>query len=193
MKKRLIDVGMIAGMVLAWSIYYAVSKVMVGVTGSAYAAGFLLRAAALVFLTVQLAITGGFRVLFRQGKVTILLVLIGVFGFLLDLFANLGYAGGGSLGAGTALLKTDVLMVNLLTVAVYRKKLYAIDWIGTVVMLFGVLLVLGIDVRSIALRPTDLFFLLSALCVTANAFIIKTVQGKYRQTADTIFYYNNFN
>ena len=52
--------------------------------------------------------------------------------------------------------------------------------------------VLGFDVRSIALRPTDLFFLLSALCVTANAFIIKTVQSKYRQTADTISYYNNF-
>lgn len=192
MKERWKDVGMIAGMVLAWSIYYAVSKYMVGETGSPYATGFLLRAAALVFLSVQLAVTGGFRDLFRQGKVTVLLVIIGVFGFLLDLFANLGYAGGGSLGAGTALLKTDVLMVNLVTVAMYRKKLYAIDWIGTLVMLVGVLLVLGIDFRSFSLRPTDLFFLLSALCVTANAFIIKTVQGKHAQTADTISYYNNF-
>ena len=192
MRERLKDVGMIAGMVVAWSIYYAVSKFMVGVTGSAYATGFLLRAAALIFLSVQLAVRGGFRDLFRQGKVTVLLVIIGVFGFLLDLFANLGYAGGGSLGAGTALLKTDVLMVNLVTVALYKKRLYAMDWIGTVVMLVGVLLVLGIDFRSFALQPTDLFFLLSALCVTANAFLIKTVQGKHRQTTDTISYYNNF-
>ena len=50
MKKHLGDVGMIAGMVLAWSIYYAVSKRMVSATGSPFAAGFLLRAAALVFL-----------------------------------------------------------------------------------------------------------------------------------------------
>lgn len=192
MKERVKDVGMIAGMVLAWSVYYAVSKHMVGATGSPYAAGFLLRAAALVFLSIQLAAGGGFCALFRQGKTTVLLVIIGVFGFLLDLFANLGYAGGGSLGGGTALLKTDVLMVNLVTVALYRKKLYLIDWIGTFVMLIGVVLVLGLDFRSFAFRPTDLFFLLSALCVTANAFLIKRAQEKRLQTADTISYYNNF-
>ncbi len=44
MKGRLKDVGMIAGMVIAWTIYYAVSKYMVDVTNSPYAAGFLLRA-----------------------------------------------------------------------------------------------------------------------------------------------------
>ena len=192
MKERFKDIGMIAGMVLAWSVYYAVSKHMVNVTGSAFTTGFLLRAAALVFLTVHLAVSGGFSALFKQGKVTVLLVMIGIFGFLLDLFANFGYAGGGSLGAGTALLKTDVLMVNLVTVAMYRKKLYAVDWIGTFVMLIGVLLVLGIDFHSLSLRPTDLFFLLSAACVTANAFIIKTVQDRHRQTADTVSYYNNF-
>ena len=60
MKERIRDVGMIAGMVIAWTAYYAVSKFMVDRTGSPYAAGFLLRAAALVFLSVQLAISGGF-------------------------------------------------------------------------------------------------------------------------------------
>ena len=48
------DVGMIGGMVLAWSISYAVSKVVVGATGSALLAGFLLRSSALVFLTAIL-------------------------------------------------------------------------------------------------------------------------------------------
>ncbi len=192
MKGRMKDVGMIAGMVVAWTIYYAVSKFTVDRTGSPYAAGFLLRAAALVFLTVQLAITGGFRDLFRQGKATVILVIIGVFGFLLDLFANLGYANGGSLGTGTALLKTDVLMVNLLTVAILRKRLYATDWIGTLLMLAGVLLVLGLNVKELTFRPTDLFFIASAACVTANAFIIKAAQDKHGQKADTISYYNNF-
>ncbi|MBR0081148.1 MAG: DMT family transporter [Clostridia bacterium] len=192
MKERLSGAGMIAGMVLAWSVYYAVSKYAVAATGSAFAAGFLLRAAALVFLTAQLAVGGGFRDLFRYGRTTLLLILIGVFGFLLDLLANLGYAGGGSLGAGTALLKTDVLMVNLATVVLYRKRLYASDWIGTVVMLIGVLLVLGLDFRSFTLRPTDLFFLLSALCVTVNAFLIKRAQEKRGVATDSISYYNNF-
>ena len=182
---------MVAGMVVSWSVYYAVSKILVDATGSALLAGFLLRTAALVFLTVQLLLDKSFRRLFHQGKAVFILVLIGVFGFLLDLFANLGYAGG-ALSTGTALLKTDVLMVNLVTVILYHKKLYLTDWIGTLVMLFGVLLVLGVDFGGMELHVTDLFFLLSAACVTANAFVIKTAQEKYHEDADMIGFYNNF-
>ena len=182
--------GMIVGMVVSWSLYYTFSKIAVDRTGSAFLAGFLLRAGALIFLTVQLAVDGTLRSLFRQEKAALILVSIGVFGFLLDLFANLGYAGG-SLSTGTALLKTDVLMVNLATVVIYRKKLSLSDWLGTFIMLGGVLLVLGVDFLSMSVNPTDLFFLLSAACVTANAFIIKTAQEKYHVDADTISYYNN--
>ena len=182
---------MVSGMVISWSVYYAVSKVLVDVTGSALLAGFLLRLAALVFLTVQLLLDGSFRRLFHQGKAVLILIMIGVFGFLLDLFANLGYAGG-TLSTGTALLKTDVLMVNLVTVILYHKKLYLTDWLGTLIMLFGVLLVLGVDFNGMELHVTDLFFLLSAACVTANAFIIKTAQEKYHEDSDMISYYNNF-
>ena len=191
MKDELKYTLMVAGMVLSWSIYYAVSKIVVDRTGSPLLAGFLLRSAALVFLTVQLLLDGSFQRLFHQGKAVFLLLLIGLFGFLLDLFANLGYAGG-SLSTGTALLKTDVLMVNLATVVLYRKRLYLSDWIGTGIMLLGVLLVLGVELGGMEFHPTDLFFLLSAACVTANAFIIKTAQEKYHEDSDMISYYNNF-
>lgn len=183
--------GMIAGMVIAWSVYYTVSKIMVDATGSALATGFLLRSAALIFLTVQLLVDGTFRGLLKQGRAIPLLILIGVFGFLLDLFANLGYSYG-ALSTGTALLKTDVLMVNLVTVCVLHKKLYATDWFGTLIMLFGVLLVLGVDFSGVRFSPTDLFFLASAACVTANAFLIKHVQRAHDTDSDTISYYNNF-
>lgn len=182
---------MVGGMVLAWSIYYAVSKIIVSLTGSAVLAGFLLRSAALVFLTAQLVLDRSFSRLFHQGNAVLILLMIGVMGFLLDLFANLGYAGG-SLSTGTALLKTDVLMVNLATVIIYRKKLYLSDWIGTAVMLLGVLLVLGVDFSGMRFAVTDLFFLLSAACVTVNAFLIKHAQEKYHEDADMISYYNNF-
>ena len=190
MNEKLKYTLMVAGMVLAWSIYYAVSKVVVGATGSPLLAGFLLRSAALVFLTVQLVLDGSFSRLFHQGKAVFILVVIGVFGFLLDLFANLGYQYG-SLSTGTALLKTDVLMVNLATVMIYRKRLYLSDWLGTGIMLVGVLLVLGVDFGGMELHPTDLFFLLSAACVSVNAFIIKAAQEKYHEDADMISYYNN--
>ena len=153
MNEKLKYTLMVAGMVLSWSIYYAVSKVVVGATGSPLLAGFLLRSAALVFLTVQLVLDGSFSRLFHQGKAVFILLLIGVFGFLLDLFANLGYQYG-SLSTGTALLKTDVLMVNLATVILYHKRLYLSDWLGTGIMLFGVLLVLGVDFGGMELHPT---------------------------------------
>ena len=191
MKEDLKYTLMVAGMVLAWSVYYAVSKIIVDATGSPLLAGLLLRAAALVFLSAQLLLDGSFSRLFHQGKAVLILAVIGVFGFLLDLFANLGYAGG-SLSTGTALLKTDVLMVNLATVILYRKKLYLSDWLGTGIMLAGVLLVLGVDFGGMELHVTDLFFLLSAACVTANAFIIKAAQERYHEDADMISYYNNF-
>lgn len=178
-------------MVVSWSIFYAVSKVIVSATGSATFAGFLIRVAALIFLTIQLIADGNFKDLLKQGKAVYILLLIGLFGFLLDLFANLGYAHG-SLSTGTALLKTDVLMVNIATVIIYKQKLYGSDWIGTGIMLVGVLMVLGINFKSIELHPTDLFFLLSAAAVSANAFIIKAAQQKYKVNSDMISYYNNF-
>ena len=190
MKENLKYTLMVAGMVISWSIYYAVSKIVVDATGSPLLAGFLLRTAALVFLTIQLLADKNFSRLFHQGKAVLILIVIGVFGFLLDLFANLGYAGG-SLSTGTALLKTDVLMVNLATVILYHKKLYVSDWLGTLIMLFGVLLVLGVDFGGMTLHVTDLYFLLSAACVSANAFIIKSAQEKYHEDADMISYYNN--
>ena len=178
-------------MIVSWSVFYAISKVLVDATGSAVAAGAALRLFALVFLTAQLVFDKEVRLLFHQGRTAWVLLLIGVFGFLLDLFANLGYAGG-SLSTGTALLKTDVLRVDLVTVALYHKRLYATDWLGTGVMLLGVLFVLGVDFRGMEIHLTDLFFLLSAACVTANAFLIKSAQTHPQTDSDMISYYNNF-
>jgi len=184
------NAAFIAGMILSWSAYYAISKRIVDETGSAYEAGFLLRSTALVFLTIQMFADNSWRKIFHQGRVIILLC-IGILGFLLDLFANLGYAGG-ALSTGTALLKTDVLMVNIITVTVMHKRLYLTDWVGSLVMLAGVLLVLGFDIEGVTLNPTDLFFLLSAACVTLNAFLIKHLQDRYETDSDVISYYNNF-
>ena len=190
MKAKLASGGMIAGMIVAWSCYYAASKVLVGAAGSAFLAGFLLRAAALVFLTAQLCAGGKIKAVLRPGRVVGVLLCIGVLGFLLDTFANLGYVHG-DLSTGTALLKTDVLMANLATVIVCKKKLYPSDWAGTLVMLAGVLLVLGVRFDSLALNWYDLFFIASALCVTANAFVIKAAQDKLHVDTDVIAYYNN--
>lgn len=191
MNRKCINGMFIAGMIVSWSVYYAMSKWMVGATGSAFTAGLLLRLAALVFLTIQLTAEKKLLNIFKQGRAALIMMLIGALGYALDAFANLGY-GYSSLSTGTALLKTDVLMTNLATVIIYKKRLYASDWIGTVVMLTGVMLVLEIDFHLMHFNWYDLFFLASALCVTVNAFIIKSAQRRYDADMDMIAYYNNF-
>ena len=81
MNGKLRDEAMIAGMVVAWSVFYAVSKHMVDATGSPFAAGFLLRLGALVFLTVQLVADvfpnedpAPFYYSFREGPVACLVL-----------------------------------------------------------------------------------------------------------------------
>ncbi len=180
----------IAGMVIFWSIYYVVSKYMVDYTHSAFVTGFILRVSAFVFLTIYLLIKKELREIFRQGKVALVLLGIGVFGYLLDTFANLGFANG-SVSTGTALLKLDVLMVNIASAVFFKEKLFASDWLASLVMLAGVVLVLNIDFKSMSLNWYDLFFIASALAVTVNAFLIKGTQKKYKVKPDIIGYFNN--
>lgn len=191
MNRKTVNGLCIAGMIISWAIYYAISKWAVVATNSAFLAGLLLRSAALIFLTVQLLIKHKFKKLFYQGKTALILLAIGVFGYLLDAFANVGYAHS-TLSTGAALLKSDVLMANVATILICKQRLHLSDWIGTVVMLVGVFLVLDINWINMRFNWYDLFFLASALSVTINAFVIKAAQEKRHVDTDMIAYYNNF-
>lgn len=191
MKINLKDGLYIGGMVLSWATYFTMSKWAITFTSSVFLAGFLLRLAAFLFLTAYIISKKEVKILFKQGKTTLILFAIGLLGYLLDTFANIGFQHG-SVGTGTVLLKTDVLMANIATVIFIKEKLYLSDWIGTFVMMAGVVLILNINYQSFSFNWYDLFFILSALSVTANAFIIKGTQEKKKISSDVIAYYNNF-
>ena len=116
-------------------------------------------------------------------------------GFLLDYTAFAGLQLSASAGIGTALLKTDILFVNLLSVILYRRHFSRREWLYTFVMLFGVLMVMGLGLSSLSqIDPGCLFFILSALFVSVNAFLIKSVQRSQVNPVSNrvIAYYNNF-
>ncbi|MFI3229694.1 MAG: DMT family transporter [Bacillota bacterium] len=181
----------IAGMVLCWSAYYLLSAWGVEFTGSPYLTGMLLRSAALIFLTIFMVAKGAFKQLFAVKKALVPLILVGLLGFALDTFANIGFMYG-SVATGTMLLKTDVLMVNLVAVIVFKEKITPKEWVFALIMFAGVLCVLDIDFKSMTFNFYDLFFILSAMAVTANAFLIKGVQKKFEVSNEVIAYYNNF-
>ena len=134
------------------------------------------------------------KLLFKTKGILKRLILIGILGFLLDLTAFLGLEMS-SAGIGTAILKCDIIFVNLLSVFIYKEKFTKLDWGFSLLMLFGVFLVMDIDFWSFSITDKgNIFFVVSALFVSINAFVIKSVQlDKKNPAADNIIaFYNNF-
>lgn len=176
-----------------WGCYYVASQKLVGYT-SVFTSGVAIRFLTLLFLTVLMWKRKELGLLFRTKMVWKRLILIGTLGFLLDLAAFIGLSMS-SAASGTALLKCDVLMVNIISMIVYRQRFTWKAWVCTFVMLSGVFLVMGIDFTSFQIGdPGNIFFLLSAFFISVNAFVIKSVQLDKRNPVcdDVIAYYNNF-
>ena len=176
-----------------WGSYYVASQKLVGYT-SAFTSGLGIRLLTMIFLTVIMWRRKEIGLLLKTKGVRGRLFLIGTLGFLLDLTAFIGLSMS-SAASGTALLKCDVLMVNILSMIIYRQRFTWKAWACTFVMLFGVFLVMGFDFATFQIGdPGNIFFLLSAFFVSLNAFVIKNVQlDKYNPICDDVVaYYNNF-
>lgn len=175
-----------------WGGYYVASHEALAVM-SVFSVGIVIRALTLVLLTALMAARGELKSLLQARYVWKWLAMIGLMGFLLDTTAFIGLQLSPA-GIGTALLKCDVLFVNLISVLVYKERFTALDWGLSLVMLLGVFLVLEIDFSHLDLfNVGNVFFILSALFVSINAFLIKEVQHHPTHPAGdgTIAYYNN--
>jgi len=175
-----------------WGSYYVASQRAVSEM-SVFSAGVVIRLITLLLLTVIMWKKGELPLLLKTKGVKKRLLLIGGLGFLLDLTGFIGLSLS-TVGSGAALLKCDIVFVNLISVIIYKEKFSIKEWICTFVMLFGVLLVMGIDFRHFKPGGSgDIFFVLSALFISINAFVIKSVQlNKKNPTPDNVIaYYNN--
>ena len=176
-----------------WGSYYVASQKIIGYT-SAFTSGVGIRFITMIFLTVIMYRRSELQKLTNTKGVLIRLLLIGTLGFLLDITAFIGLSLS-SAASGTALLKCDVLMVNILSMIIYKQRFTWKAWACTGVMLLGVFMVMGIDFTTFRVSdPGNIFFLLSAFFVSCNAFVIKSVQldKKHPVCDDVVAYYNNF-
>ena len=189
MRARLIP---LLALPVIWGGYYVASHEALSVM-SVFSVGIVIRVLTLVLLTALMAAQGELKSLLQARYVWKWLAMIGLMGFLLDTTAFIGLQLSPA-GIGTALLKCDVLFVNLISVLVYKERFTALDWGLSLVMLLGVFLVLEIDFAHLDLfNVGNVFFILSALFVSINAFLIKEVQHHPTHPAGdgTIAYYNN--
>lgn len=176
-----------------WGCYYVASQKAVSEM-SVFTVGIVIRFITMLLLTAIMIKRHEIKLLFKTKGILLRLILIGVLGFSLDLTAFIGLSLSHA-GAGTALLKCDIIFVNLMSVIIYKEKFTKLDWTYTFIMLFGVLMVMGIDFSKFKIgNKADIFFILSALFVSINAFVIKSVQlHKKNPAADNVVaFYNNF-
>jgi len=178
---------------LIWGCYYVASRQSVAKM-SVFSVGIMIRFITMILLLIIMLRKKEMKLLFKTKGILKRLILIGILGFLLDLTAFLGL-GMSSAGMGTAILKCDIIFVNLLSVFIYKEKFTKLDWGFSLLMLFGVFLVMDIDFWSFSITDKgNIFFVVSALFVSINAFVIKSVQlDKKNPAADNIIaFYNNF-
>ncbi|MCH5353541.1 MAG: DMT family transporter [Acutalibacter sp.] len=178
---------------LIWGSYYVASQKAIERL-SVFEAGVFIRLIALILLGAIMVGKGQLRLLFQVGKAWKRLLLIGLLGFLLDLTAFIGLSLSPA-GSGTALLKCDILFVNLISVCIYKEKFTRADWCCAFVMLGGVFLILDVNPFHLWSEGIgSLFFVLSAFFVSVNAFLIKSVQTDQRTPIEdnVIAFYNNF-
>lgn len=176
-----------------WGGYYVASNLAVAEM-SIFTTGIVIRFFTMLLLTAMMLARHQFYELFRIRRVWKKLILVGVFGFLLDAAAFLGLSMCPA-GIGTVLLKTDVIFVNLISVLIYKQKFRVREWVLTFVMLLGIVLVLDLDYANAKIGGAgNIFFILSALFVSVNAFIIKSAQhDRYNPASDNVVaFYNNF-
>lgn len=187
------DLAPLVLLALIWGAYYVASQSAVEIM-SVFSVGIVIRLLTMVLLTARMGMKKELSSLFQVKGIFKKLILIGIMGFLLDLTAFIGLTLSPA-GAGTALLKTDILFVALISMFIYKQKFSGREWICTAVMLFGVLLVMDIDILHFSIGGKgSILFILSALFVSVNAFLIKSVQRDKKNPVsnDVIAYYNNF-
>lgn len=175
-----------------WGCYYVASQQMVNGL-SVFSAGVVIRVITFVLLLLYMAVRKELPLLKKVRGVLPRMLLIGILGFLLDLTAFLGLMLS-SAGSGTALLKCDIIFVNLISMILYKTKFSKQQWFYSLVMLGGVFLVMNFQFSNFTISDKgNLFFILSALFVSINAFLIKSVQLDHRNPVSdrVIAFYNN--
>lgn len=181
-----------------WGGYYVASQQTVNRMAepghmSQFPTGIIIRFIVMILLFFIMLKKDELKLLLKVEGILPRLLLIGLLGFLLDLTAFIGLSLSPA-GSGTALLKCDIIFVNLISMIIYKTRFKISDWICMIVMLFGVFLVMGVDFSNFSIGNVGtIFFILSALFVSINAFVIKSVQLDKKNPAkdNVVAFYNN--
>jgi len=160
---------------LDWAVFLASSQALVtGLGVDVTVAGFWIRVVAITFILGVILLRGESRALVRPGRKVLYALLVGSVAFTLN-FCGLVGLKFTTISDGAIITKLDVLFTLLASRLILKEKMTPTDWVGTVVMTLGTVLIMWDGIVNFELRLVgDLLFVLVALCLTFNAFVIKT-------------------
>lgn len=178
-------------LVLVWGSYYISNRLALR-TFSVTFTGVFIRLAVFFIMIIYMYLKKELKTLFKVENVFPRLVVIGLLGFLLDYTAFIGFKYS-TASKGSILLRSDVLFSTLIGIAL-GQRVNLFELLIIITMLFGVFLVSGQSLGDLSFQYGDMFFLLSALFISLNAFVIRSVQtDKKNPVSDNVIaFYNNF-
>lgn len=162
-----------------WAVFFVSHRVLVRDIGvPVVIAGFWTRVVGIVLLLATIVVKGETQAFLRPGRLLRFALLIGFIAFGINLcgFSAFQYTDASS---GAIILKTDIFFTLIASRFLLRERMHRSDWIGTGLMVIGTIVLLWAKILHLA--PSligDLLFLLAAILLTTNAFIIKTKLAK---------------
>jgi len=160
---------------LTWAIFLVSYRVLINDLGvSIAAAGFWTRLVAVFLLFAAIIGRRECREFVRPGRLLKYALLIGAVACGINLCAlhAMRYTDASS---GSVILKTDILFTLIASHLLLRERMRLSDWAGTLLMAMGTAALLWHKIANMKSSLVgDSLFLLAAVLLTFNAFVIKT-------------------
>lgn len=176
---------------IIWSFFLAAQGYASQSVGS-FTIGFFTFLIAWFLLLISMVMKNTISEVKKVNGILHWLIIIGIIGSMCSLSSFLGYRYG-NIQTGTFLLKTDVMLVSIGSILIYKEKFTKTDMMCAVAMFIGILFVLDINTSHLTFVVPDLFFVLSAFFLSVNTFLIAHVvrQNKQQINSFTVAFYNS--
>ena len=177
-------------LLLSWSLYYVFCDFLIDTFESPYFVGMALRIGTVFLMTIYLVVTKKFCK-FVFGKLNVFIIIgVAFLTFLFDCIINIGLQFS-TASSGSALLKTEMLFVLL--ISVFQKKiiLKPIDYALALLITIGSILIICEDIYTFSVDIYSLLFIISAIINSVCAFLIQKIQLRYNVSSFQIAYTSN--
>ena len=177
-------------LLFSWSFYFVLCDYLIKALGSPYIVGMALRIGTVILMTVYFVVSKKFDKFVFERRSFFAIIGVAFLSFLFDCIANIGLQYS-TASSGSALLKTELLFVLLISALRKEILLDAFDYVLAFAVIIGSILIICKDIIHFNVDIYSLLFVLSAFINSICAFIIQNLQKQYMVSSFQIAYASN--